>query len=294
MERKNSIIGVTRNSMLGDITASLITSNLLKAIRPDLLQTAYIDKKCAQIAPFLLNHPNIQEIRISERPDEFSRVDQEYFGQFEYALEPFPQISHPQYFNYHSLHRELLYMNKFLDGAPLFDPKMVAGLRVEDFAPRLTQWFDVERAPKTVAMWTSSGYANSDNSINLRSPRRIWWMDLANRLRKEGYKLRFYGHPKAECYGAPEENRMSLPLFEAIKESLGVDHIVSTDSGVSHIVGAFGACQVVLYSNYLTNHYSNFGAMLPLNWKNNLVAIFGNGGINNIEVEKVIESIKYE
>ena len=62
-----------------------------------------------------------------------------------------------------------------------------------------------------------------------------------------------------------------MSLFDSIKISLGCDLVITTDSGVSHIFGAYGMNQICLYSPYQENHFQNFEAMTPMNYKNNLI-----------------------
>lgn len=289
-------MGVTRPSLLGDIVASLVTSNLLSFRFPEIHQATYIDKKCAQIAPLLLNHQHIKEIRLSEKPDEFSAADQEYFNRYAYWLHPFVPVQNDKYYNNHSLHLELLVMNRDMEGRGLgIGLATWRDKDLSDLAPRLTQWFPVERHKHTIALWPFAGYTK-DASIDLRSPKKEFYEDLCRDLMANGFHIKQYGHPLSEKLKSPYyceiEDRRQLNLFDAVKESLGADLIIGTDSGASHIFGAYGMRQIVLYTNYLPGHTENVGAMLPINYNKNMLAIYGNGGINNITREEIIAGAK--
>lgn len=285
------IIGANRLSLFGDCVLSLPFSTYLKKKYPNSLNIVYIDQKCAQIIPFLLNHPKIDGFRISEESDKFSAADQDYFKTFDLAFYPFPQLTRSDFYNHWNQAEEIFLMSTLMDGRRI-DPKEYNTLTEEEKYPRLTKWFKTEKQDKTkIAIWPKSGYADGQASIDLRSPSIKWWEELVVDLNKLGYEILLFGHPKSD-YIKGAIDRRNLSLFDAVKETLSTFCSIGTDSGSQHIIGALGFPQIILYTNYSPNHFQNFTATLPLNWAGNLHGIFGVGGINDIKREKVIELVK--
>ncbi len=288
------IIGCTRNSLIGDIVASLPFTNYLEKIYPKSYKCSYIDKKCSQIIPFLINHPLIDKIQISDKPDIVTNQDIELFKSFDIVFNPFPQLTRPDYYNCHHITQELFLMNQLLSNGARIIPTEWDILTEEEKQPKLCQWFNVERKPKSIAIWPFSGYTSYNNtslSLNLRSPNKEWWGKLIQLL--PDYQIIQLGFPDSELLDYPNIiDCRKLSLFDAIKVSLGCDCSITTDSGSGWILGAYGAPQIILYTNYLPNHYQNKDAMVAINYKNNSISLFGDGGINNILQSDVIHAIK--
>lgn len=293
MNKNFKIFGCTRNSMLGDIIVSLPFLNYLEKVYPNSYKCAYIDKKCGQIAPFLINHSLIDKIQVSDESDKITQKDIDFINGFDLKFHPFPQ--HPgehDWFNKRNIIEETFRMN-FLIGQGYINPNEYEKLTEEEKKPRLYQWFNTKRENKTIALWCESGYANQDETINQRSPSFEFWSKLVDILVKD-YKVIQLGHPNSKLL----ENKKiidlrNLSLFDAVKISLGCDLVIGTDSGSQWIIGAYGHPQICLYTNYKKDHIQNKKAFLPVNYKNNLVDIYGkDGNINNIEVEEVLEKVK--
>ncbi len=280
--------------MLGDIIGSLPFLTYLEKIRPGSYKMVYIDKKCAHIAPFLLNHPLIDKIYISEDSDKVSEKDAEYCKKFDMVFEPFVSVYFQDWFN--TIHiTESLFRLNFLCGSGYIDPKEWDRLTEEEKCPKLYQWFEpIEYWRKTIAIWPFSGYANSDASIQLRSPSLEWWEKMVELLYEAGFDVNQYGHPESPLIGDGKtvDDFRDMSLFDAIKDSLACDLSITTDSGSSWLLNAYGHENICLYTNYKEGHVTNVDAYVPKNWKNNLISIYGKDNINNIKQEEVLESIK--
>ncbi len=289
---KSPSIFASKPSRIGDHITFLPFWTYLRRKYPNSYITSYIDKSCVQLAPFLINFPYIDNIRISETENRFSDNDKKFASKYDIIFNPYPQLTSSDYYNFHNVAKENFIMSEVLiDG--LFckiDPKEYDALTKEEKCPKLEQWFNVIRYPKTIALWCFAGFALTDKK---RSPNHEWWIKLCIALTMMGYDLMIFGHPsveKLEYSGATDYRHLSL--FDSIKMSLGCDLTISCDGGSSWIVGAYGAKQIVLYSNYLPNHTSNFDAFVPLNHKNNLISFFGKDDINSINQIDVLNAIK--
>lgn len=293
MNKCPSIFGALRPSLLGDIIISTTFLNYLEKVWPRSYKVAYIDKKCQQILPFLFNHPLIDKIQVSNKSDEITQEDVDFINKFDIKYHPFPQ--HPygeDFYNTRDIIHETFLMNYEI-GKGYINPIEWNKMEREDKFPRLEKWFDIEKRNKTIAIWPSSGY-NLTNGVarNLRSPTKEWWEKLVETL--SDYKIIQLGMPNSELLNHSNIiDCRNLNLFEAIKISLSCDINLGTDSGSSWLVGAYGHPQIILFTNYNLDHFTNFDAFVPTNYKNNAISICGkNKDINNIEQEEVLSAIK--
>lgn len=293
MNRSPSFIGVIRPSLLGDCVASLPFITYLEKKYPNSYKCAYIDLKCSQFAPFLFNQPHLNEIRISDESDKFNDNDKAYFSQYDYQFEPYATPTDLEYFNKYHFCEAIFRMTTFIfpSGKARINPEEYNVLTEQEKKPYLHRWFPINRKKNTIAVWAKAGYANKDNSIDLRSPSNSWWEELCLSLSKMGYKLLLFGHPNSDYIKYTEDCR-KLSLFDAIKESLACDLVISTDSGSGGwVIGAYGMRQIILYVTYKNGHITNPTAIVPLNYKNNSINIRGCPSINDINSETVLEAI---
>jgi ADP-heptose:LPS heptosyltransferase len=292
------IANCLRPSLLGDVICSLPFLIYLEKkysgiglYRNNSYKSVYIDKKCQQIVPFLLNHPLIDKIYISELADRVSQKDEEFFKGFDLVFEPFVPLYDEGWFNKIDLTEGIFRIN-FLRGKGYINPEEWNLLTEAEKKPRLDQYFDVERRPKTIAIWPNPGYNNNDVEAAKRGPSKAWWLDLIVDLKAMGYTVCQYGFPSSEPFHGFTENRLNLSLFDGIKESLGCDLCIGTDSGSSRILGAYGARQIVLYATYRPGHTTNFTCFVPVNYKNNLISFMGKPIIDNIDKELVLKAVE--
>jgi ADP-heptose:LPS heptosyltransferase len=287
---KSPLISYALTSMYGDLICRLPFLNYLEKRFPNSYKSVYIDPKCSQIAPFLLNHPLIDNIYISDKDDIITEQDKDYFRRFDLAFHPYPQVTRPDYYNHWGVLEENLRMATLINGGRI-NPAELSLLTPEEKYPKLTQWFNIEKQEKTIAVLPFSGY-NNDPSIQKRSPSKEWWLELVKKLRDKGYRINQYGSPKSELLDhAAVFDRRKLGLFDMVKEVLSCELSISTDSGSAWILGAYGTKQVIIYSNYLNDHHTNTDAFKPLNCKGNAHYVFGANGINGIPQEEILKLI---
>ena len=283
------IANVTRLSMLGDCIASLPFAVYLEKCFPNSIKIALLDKKCVQLAPLLLNTPYIDGVRITEKPDQITQNDENYFKKFDLVFEPFAPIVKENWFNEMNLIEATFKMN-WLKGKGRINPAEWEKLDRLERMPRLTRWFDAERNDGYVAIWGNSGYA-VDPTNQKRNPSREYWGGLVNRLIKEGYKVAQLGTLYHEPINDNVIDLRHLSLFEAVKLSVGCTSI-GTDSGSMHVVGALGGNQLLLTTFWRNGHVTNPDALIPVNYKNRAINLFHPTNINTIEYDKIIEGIK--
>lgn len=296
------IIGPNRPSLTGDLIVSLPTLTFFEKIYPSSYKVVYIDRKCWQVASLLINHPLIDKIYISEEKDNVTENERSYFNGFDIVLEPYGHNhSHPFWYNYFSVQEETFKLNYFSKNINSKEIPYYLGyinslewekLTPEEQHPKLYQYFDLSEISKSsIALWAEAGYANNDPTIKQRSPSVNFWQDLIIDLTKLGYDINQYGHPNSTLLNGVNDRR-NLSLLEATRESLACKLCVTTDSGASHVLNAYGKECVCLYTNWRTNHNFYYDSLCPVNWKNNLVKVFGLNNIDNINKEEVINGVK--
>lgn len=281
-------------SRYGDIICFIPFITYLKKVYPESYITFFIDKTCASVIQFLLNYPGIDHFQISLEKDKV--ISQDVDKKYDIIFNLYNNLTNPYYYNYHSVQKENFIMSEIFtsEGIKKINPKEYDILTNQEKYPKLIQYFPVDRAQKTIAIWPFSGYGDSETTRK-RSPTIDWWSNLIVGLSLKGYKILEFGHPNNKSLTEKNNNiedLRHLSLFDSIKISLGCDLVITTDSGVSHIFGAYGANQICLYSPYQDNHFQNFEAMTPMNYKNNLTLFCGRDNINSIKQEEILNIIK--
>lgn len=283
------IIGVLRPSLYGDIVCSLPFLNWLEKQYPKSYKCAYVDLKCSQISPLLLNHPLIDRIQISEESDKLSVNDKKLFDTYDLVFEPYAPIIKEGWFNEMSVVESTFKMS-WASRFGRIDPKEWHTLSKEEKCPRLYQWFPVQKN-NYIAIWAGAGYNNSDPANQKRNPSPEYWRGLVDRLIKEGYKVAQLGIQSLSI----DERVLNLShysLFDAVKFTLGTICSIGVDSGSQHIVASYGHPQVVLSTYWRNGHITNEKALIPINHKNNLKLLFEPNDINSISYDNVIEATK--
>jgi hypothetical protein len=282
---KNKLIFCGAQSLYGDIVSYLPFLNYIEKCYPNSIKIYSLAKKCWQMSLFLLNHKQINQIKISGPDEGLDETDFEIIEKCDFMYRINPPISRPDWYNYHDLRREVFLMY----GASIQD---FENLSEEERYPKLEQWFSVERHPKTIAIWAKSGYNTNDPSTMKRSPSNQFWHSLYVDLINLGYKVAQLGFSDIITTVYPVLDLRNLSLFESIKFALGCDINISTDSGSAWILGGYGVNQIVLYSMYRDGHINNPMALVPVNNRDRLIAIQGKPTINDIDKNLVLEKIK--
>ena len=290
----NPKIFTGKPSRYGDIICFIPFITYLKKVYPESYITFFIDKTCASVTQFLLNYPGIDRFQISLEKDKV--INQDINTKYDIIFNLYNNLTNQHYYNYHNVQKENFIMSEIYtpNGVIKINPSEYEVLTKEEKYPKLVKYFEVEEIKKTIAIWPFSGYGDSEITRK-RSPNIDWWLNLVQGLILKGYKILEFGHPNNKSISEHNNNvkdLRKLSLFDSIKISLGCDSIITTDSGVSHIFGAYGANQICLYSPYQLNHIQNLEAMTPMNYKNNLTLFCGYDNINSIQQEKVLEIIK--
>lgn len=266
MQNVKKIFGV-RSALLGDMITALPVLGVLERKYPNSYKTWFIQKKCSQAAPLFINHPLIDKIMIGELDEGLTEEETIYRSSCDIKIETSPKV----------IDDKLWYnLRNHIDESVL-----MAGFKQTeciDKIPRLNKWFKYEKIKGTVAIWAFSGYGKSDQ----RNPSISWWAKACEILMRSGFRLVQLGHDYDPpiCKGIKRLKKASF--FDQVRFSLGCEFVVGTDSGSQWVIGAYGAPQIILFTNWSTNHWTNLESLCPSNCNDLQVRLFGPQNCDNI------------
>lgn len=293
---KNMTIWGVSYGLTGDLIMGLPVLQYYAYKYPGSYKIWAIEKKVGYMAPFFLNHPLIDHIRITEEWGGFGPLDRVIAGacDIKCTLDNWKH-SRPDWYNHVDCIDETAYI------AGVDDLLTVIGK--EDTFPKLEQWFDVGcDDPKFQTYSKENGADTSvkDNVIAIwpfatatgqiaRSPSPSWYNKLAYDLNGMGYKIYQFGyHSDPVMDGATP--CMHLTFFDQVRLALSTKMSIGTDSGNMWVMGAYSHPAIHLMTNWMQHHVQNFDALLPKNKKGHKV--FAPGGANNIRQDHVLRTVE--
>lgn len=270
-----SIFGL-RGSLLGDTVMTLPVLHLLRREHPDCYIYWQIARQHAHAAPLYFNHPNIDQIVISDCEEGMGPRDYEIASKCDIVFNVMPPCVDPYDW---PMRRNIYEQAWVMQGLPL---EAYYSLTPEQRRPSLTKWFNVVKQPKTIAIWPCAGYGRE----NKRNPSQAWYNRLVAKLVAAGYQVNQYGHPRDFTLSQTTDCR-AMGFFDQVKATVGCDLVISTDSGSGLIFGAYGMAQISLLTPHFPGHTKNLEAFGPDNPNNrNFVGV---GSADNIDIDQVVE-----
>jgi len=295
---KNYKIWGVSYGLIGDLIMALPVLNYFEKKYNNSYKYWVIQKKCSQCVDIFLNHPLIDNIRITENWETFGDSDFEIIKKCDISI-PFDMK-----------HENNLWYNE--DGCVEETAKMAGILDLKDvlsdeeMKPKLYQWFNAgfinsintgytseydgshNNFKKTISIWPFAGYG----SLDKRSPSIKWWRELIEELIFNGYRIYQCGYINEKSLFENEKFFIinNLSFFEQIKISLATSFSIGTDSGVMWVLGAYSHPSINLMTYWLPNHNKNPFSLAPIN--DNGINIFNPESCDNIEIEEVMEKIK--
>jgi ADP-heptose:LPS heptosyltransferase len=271
----------TRGSLIGDIVMSLPILDYLKEKYGNYYLYFAIAQKCQQAAPLFLNHPGINQIKITDYYENLGGKDAKIISTCNIVFNVFP--SHPKeqdWYNYRNCVEETALMAGI-------DPK-----KLPTQIPKLVQYWEnssLSNKAKTIAVWPFAGYGTGLN----RSPSKEWWEKVVSGLIIDGYKVFHFGSPNEPNLILNHEKYLNLTndsFFEQVRLSLNCSRAIGTDSGSMWVIAAYNKIpQINLMTNWLPNHVNNKLALAPIGTlvKN----LYSDNKCDNIDIETVINEI---
>lgn len=282
-----------RSGLIGDTIMTLPALTYLEKKYPDSFKYWVIDKKCSQAAPVYLNHPLINQIKITDKWLGLGENDQKIIDTCNVVFELNPQPTQPAWWNVMDCVDQALLM------AGLHDYKEV--LTAEELVPKLYKWFpdpsnttkdnhaytfnDVKppKKPFSVGIMPFAHYGGEPR----RSPTKEWWDAVCSKL--DGYDIKHFGWiTEPDIVNTTKFTTVSY--FEQIKMALECDIVLGTDSGSMWILGAYEHPTVAIMTYHMPGHRDNPNALFPKN--KNGIMLFDPNGCNMVHPDRVVERVK--
>jgi hypothetical protein len=287
----------SRGSQIGDSVAALTTYAYLRQRYPDCFTIWQVARKHLHAAPLFYENQLIDQLVISDCEEGYGPMDIALAETCQIRLPLMPEHNPQEIWpNLRSFYAETFIMS----GLTMDDWRSVPE---PSLRPRLTQWFRVERQPKTIGYWPCAAYGvpqtiweDGKRIVKSRNASRPWAAELVKRLRAEGYKVIQFGHPRdyADCGGPLGADMCAHPhsFMTQIQMALGCDLNIGTDSGAAIALGAYGdgPNQISLLTNHYPGHNLNLTAFQP--WNPNNHSFVGVGSADNISIDEVVEMAK--
>ena len=240
--------------------------DILEQKYPQSYKTWFIQKKCSNATPLFINHPLIDKIIIGELDEGLTETETNYKESCHIIIETSPKVIDNEWYNFRNHVDESILM---------------AGFKTTDAVnkiPKLNKWFKKEKANGIVAIWAFSGYGQN----SLRNPSLSWWSKACEILIKTGFKLVQLGHDYDPPIYKGIKRLKGVSFFDQIRFSLGCEFVVGTDSGSQWAIGAYGAPQIILFTNWMPHHWTNLEALCPTNCNDLQIRLFGHQNCDNI------------
>lgn len=266
-----------RSSLIGDIVMALPILEVLEKKYPNSYKYFSIAKKCQQCAKLFINHPLINEIKITEYSETLGDSDHEIIKNCDIVIDVSPQ--HPQeqdWYNYRTCVEETALMAGI-------DPT-----EVKDVKPKLYLNKDIKIINKIIAIWPFAGYGQGIE----RSPSLEWWKNLFLELNKNNIKILHCGTNNEPDIGFGDNYTRitNLEFIDQIYNSLGCNGIIGTDSGSMWVTAAYNKVpQINLITNWLPNHKHNLLSLAPVGEKT--YNLYADNGCSNINTNDVLTNI---
>lgn len=287
-----TIIGVIAPTQLGDAVCSLPAATYIKKVFPNSYSVAVLDPRTKELAPLLINHPDIDKIYISEKEEGYTKKEYDWASTFDYNL---PLFGHyvPDDWSSTISPREANFRLRFqfeqLD-SPL-SPNGWNDLTEYEKMPKLETWFNFERFNKTIVVAPFVGYNLADETTRTRCPSVKWWKSVVEMIIKMGFVVVQIGIPKHPliCGHPVLVDARHFSLLESVKVALGAYLFIGACGGMSMIINAYGHKTICPYTNWKKTAISD--ALLPVNHKNNMIPLYSKDNINLITLDEVEKAI---
>lgn len=251
--------------------------NILETKYPNSYKIWFIQKKCQHAAPLFINHPLIDKIIIGKLDDGLTREETQFKYSCDIVIDESPLVvDNEKWYNLRNHVDESILMAGF---NPMECP---------DRVPSLTRWFDKDKNPRTVALWAFAGYGEA----SLRNPSIDWWGKACDILIRLGFKVVQLGLDSDPPIHTNIKRLKKMSFFEQIKFSLSCEFVIGTDSGSQWVLGAYGVPQIIVFTNWANNHWTNLDAFCPINKDNLQIKLFAFKSIDHITHQRFEEAVR--
>lgn len=286
-----TIIGVTSPTQAGDSICSLVVATYIKKVFPNSYSVAVLDSRTKELAPLLINQPDIDRIYINKKEEGYTEKEKQWASTFDYNL---PLFGHyvPETWSTTMNWVERNFRIRFQFERP--DSKLSVNgwnsLTEEEKKPKLDAWFDICRYNKTIIISPFVGYNLSDETTKKRSPSMEWWVNVVEMITKMGFNVVQIGLPNSPLIKHDKiSDKRGLSLLESVKLALGADIFFGACGGMQFIVNSYGHKTICPFTNWIKDAKPEI--LLPVNYKNNMIPIYSKDNINLISLDEVEKAI---
>lgn len=291
--KKPTLIGTISPHQIGDSICSLVAARYIKKVFPNSYSVAVLDPRSKELAPLLLNCPDIDRIYINQKEGGYTETERKWASTFDFNL---PLFGHfvPTGWSKTMSWMESNFRVRFQfqpAGSPL-SGKDWDSLTEDEKKPKLEQWFEIERFDKPLIVISPFvGYSSDDKNTQIRNPSLEWWQSIVKMLLGMDFIIAQVGMPNSRLIYEHENfiDKRYLSLLESTRLSIGADLFIGACGGMSFIVNAYGQKTICPYTNWVKNASPN--TLLPVNYKDRMIPIFGENDINSISLETMREAV---
>ena len=287
-----TLIGTVAPHQIGDTVCSLPVAHYIKKIFPNSYSVAVLDPRSKELAPLLLNHPDIDRIYINQQEGGYTEMERKWASTFDFNL---PLFGH---FVFDGWAKTMSWMESNFRvrfqfqpaGSPLLG-KAWDNLTENEKKPKLEQWFEIERFNKLIVLAPFVGYDLTHKTTQIRSPSLNWWQLVVEMLLQMGFAVAQIGMLNSPLIYNHINfyDKRNLSLLESTKLALGADLFIGACGGMSYVINAYGQKTICLYTDWIKNASSQ--ALLPVNYKDRMIPVFGENDINSISLETIREAV---
>lgn len=264
------IIGFNQGQ-IGDLIMNLVPLNVVKRLYPESHFIFSINKKYETVAPIFLNHPLINEIKIWDGYDNWpTESDRAWLDKSHPDLffHPMPKLTDNYWFTKRHHTQEICRSH----GLP--EPYE------HEMDVSLTRYFELPSGYENCVALTpfSSGGASRDIPYNLCE--KI--IDFLHKIGLNTIQLGLSSHPRLNT----TYPQIGKDIFSDIRAALACKFVISADTGMSHIMGAYKHKVLGLYGHNAYPVYAPVQHRTP----KNVNAIYLDGST----IDSIDESIIYK
>lgn len=217
----------------GDLILNTCPLRAFKEIYPDSVFTFAFGPQYADMVPLFLNQRNIENIHIFNSYDGWpNQIDKNYLinSKYDIIFNCMPQHTSNDWWKYYHQAQETILMHGIPDN--------------KNYKCSLDRYFDVDRKTRCVGFAPFAGFYDKKNNKRLSQYKA---QKVADIFRDHGYKVVHLGGPDEPHL--LHTIKLDLSYFESVKYMLGLDALISTDTGMRWVSSAYDFPTVGLDSN---------------------------------------------
>jgi hypothetical protein len=227
------------SGQFGDLIINVAGAKIFKDKCPDHLLYLNVAEKYKDIILLLRENKYVDGTQVWEGYTDWpTEYDKSIIESGKYDLIGYPMNPHKD--NWHKLRHQTCEVGYQNDIVSLEEcEKYKDGVQIE-----LNQWFDVSRLKGYIAFFPFAGYYNPKNNKRLSVDKA---QEIVDNIIKDGYKvLQIGGQDEPKLDGCEKRD---TSIFESVRDMLGCDLLLHTDSFIGWAASGYQFRQIGLYNH---------------------------------------------